>query len=226
MQMPSSPTRKRPGQVRDAIVDVLRSSYAELPVSEIHRRVEEKLGPTPESSIRSYLRLNRDGTFLSPKRGRYLLAEPPGAYHTTPLLPPTTEFPEFSTHGCTVFHGDCFDWFRSRQSSSIHAVVTDPPYGLVEFSEKEKAKLRNGRGGVWRIPPSFDGHERSPLPRFTTLTSADLADLTDFFFEWGRAVLRVIVPGANVVVAGCRTTCANGVPADFAVRPPTNPSPM
>lgn len=182
-------------------MDVLRSSYAELPVSEIHRRVEEKLGPTPESSIRSYLRLNRDGTFSSPKRGRYLLSEPPGAYHTTPLLPPTTEFPSFSTHGCTVFHGDCFDWLRSQSANSIHAIVTDPPYGLVEFSEKEKAKLRNGRGGVWRIPPSFDGHERSPLPRFTTLTAADLADLADFFFEWGRAVLRVIVPGANVVVA-------------------------
>ena len=25
-------------------------------------------------------------------------------------------------------------------------------------------KPANGKGGIWRIPPSFDGHTRSPLP--------------------------------------------------------------
>ena len=60
---------------------------------------------------------------------------------------------------------DCFEWLADCEPCSIHAVVTDPPYGLVEYSENEQAKLRNGRGGVWRIPPSFDGHKRAPLPR-------------------------------------------------------------
>ena len=54
----------------------------------------------------------------------------------------------------------------------MHAIVTDPPYGLLEYSDQEQAKLGRGRGGVWRIPPSFDGHRRAPLPRFTVLTPA------------------------------------------------------
>jgi len=79
--------------------------------------------------------------------------------------------------------------------------VTDPPYGLVEYSEKEQAKLRTGRGGVWRIPPAFDGHQRSPLPRFTTLNTEDLTELADFFRRLGVLLFKVTVPGANIVVA-------------------------
>jgi len=97
--------------------------------------------------------------------------------------------------------GDCMDWLRSRQPGSIHAVVTDPPYGLYEYSEEQQEKLRSGKGGVWRIPPSFDGVVRSPLPRFTVLTQADLKQLDDFFYAWARALTPVLVPGANVVVA-------------------------
>src|SRR5690606_27652205 len=81
-------------------------------------------------------------------------------------------------HGkATLFQGDCFEWLRSQPERSIHAVVTDPPYGLVEYTPKEQKKLRAGRGGVWRIPPAFDGHVRSPLPRFTTLSARDLEQM-------------------------------------------------
>lgn len=57
------------------------------------------------------------------------------------------------------------------------------------------------RGGVWRIPPAFDGVKRSPLPRFTVLTKADLKELEDFFYLWARVLMPVLVPGANVIVA-------------------------
>lgn len=77
----------------------------------------------------------------------------------------------------------------------------DPPYGLVEYEPEEQEKLRNGRGGVWRIPPEFDGTKRSPVPRFTVLSQSDIEELGVFFFNWGRTVLPVLVPGANVVVA-------------------------
>jgi DNA modification methylase len=80
-------------------------------------------------------------------------------------------------------------------------VVTDPPYGLVEYTEKEQTKLRNGRGGVWRIPPSFDGHQRAPLPRFTVLDETDRKELYLFFKRLGVSLIRVTVPGANIVVA-------------------------
>lgn len=100
-----------------------------------------------------------------------------------------------------LFSGDCLEWLAEQRPNSIEAVVTDPPYGLVEYTEKEQAKLRRGRGGVWRIPPSFDGHQRAPLPRFTTLTTKDLSALDAFFHQWSLALTRVLVPGAHVVIA-------------------------
>ncbi|HEV3438068.1 MAG TPA: site-specific DNA-methyltransferase [Gemmata sp.] len=83
----------------------------------------------------------------------------------------------------------------------MHAVITDPPYGLVEYSPEQQSKLRAGHGGVWRIPPSYDGCKRSPLPRFTTLTPSNLADMVEYFGNWGRLLRRVLVPGAHVFVA-------------------------
>lgn len=85
--------------------------------------------------------------------------------------------------------------------SSIHAVVTDPPYGLHEYTPQQQLKMLNGKGGVWRIPPSFDGHQRSPLPRFTTLTDDQREQLRTYFFVWARLLLPKLVPGANVIVA-------------------------
>ena len=89
----------------------------------------------------------------------------------------------FASGMLTLIHGDCFKWLATAQTNSIEAVVTDPPYGLVEYSEIEQNKLRGGRGGVWRIPPSFDGNKRSPLPRFTVLSRDDIAELERFFFS-------------------------------------------
>lgn len=109
--------------------------------------------------------------------------------------------PAFRFGQARLYAGDCLEWLADAPTQSIHACVTDPPYGLVEYTGTEQAKLRAGRGGVWRIPPSFDGHRRSPLPRFTTLSAADRARLRAYFHSWGRALSRVLVPGANVVVA-------------------------
>lgn len=114
----------------------------------------------------------------------------------------TSQFlPAYRFGNTRLFHADCFDWLSEQPPDSIQAVVTDPPYGLVEYSAKEQAKLRQGHGGVWRIPPSFDGHQRSPLPRFTTLSSHDLQSMEEFFRLWGLTLIRVLVPGAHVIVA-------------------------
>lgn len=100
-----------------------------------------------------------------------------------------------------LYQADSLDWLREREPNSIHGVVTDPPYGLVEYTSAQQKKLRAGKGGVWRIPPSFDGHARAPLPRFTTLSSAELDSLERFFREFGEALLPTLVPGAHVLVA-------------------------
>lgn len=107
-----------------------------------------------------------------------------------------------ATRGQYEIHlADAFEWFEGRVENSIHAIVTDPPYGLKEFNDVEKAKLRNGRGGVWRIPPSFDGCDRRPVPRFTVLDDADIAALRLFFKKFAKHAMRVLVPGGHVMIA-------------------------
>lgn len=96
---------------------------------------------------------------------------------------------------------DCLSWMDSRPANSVHAVVTDPPYGLKEFTRNEQEKLRRGKGGVWRIPPSFDGCKRSPLPRFTVLSEQELGQLRQFFCEFAKRVMRVLVPGGHLFIA-------------------------
>jgi site-specific DNA-methyltransferase (adenine-specific) len=101
-----------------------------------------------------------------------------------------------------VHHTDCFDWLRACPPRSVHAVCTDPPYGVLEFTSKEVAKLRAGRGGVWRLPPMIGGSQRDPLPRFTVLTEAQKQTLRLFFLDWGKLLFPALVPGAHVCVAG------------------------
>lgn len=100
-----------------------------------------------------------------------------------------------------LVHNDCFAWLENQESNSFHAVVTDPPYGLKEYTTEETTKLRCGKGGVWRIPPTFDGCTRRPLPRFTVLNGEGKRQLQGFFARWAEEVLRVLVPGAHVFIA-------------------------
>jgi hypothetical protein len=101
-----------------------------------------------------------------------------------------------------IYETDAFDWLENAPTNSVHAVVTDPPYGLKEYTEKELLKLRNGNGGgVWRIPPSFDGCRRSPIPRFTVLGPTEKEALTQFFTKLASLLMRVVVPGGHVMIA-------------------------
>ena len=100
-----------------------------------------------------------------------------------------------------IIHGDAFDWLEKARPNSIHAVVTDPPYGLIEYTPREIEKLRSGRGGVWRIPPAFDNAVRKPLPRFTVLKDGDKERLEQFFDHLANLLMPVLVPGAHVFIA-------------------------
>ena len=100
-----------------------------------------------------------------------------------------------------LFNADAFEWLRSRDQSSVHAVITDPPYGLLEYSEDQKRKLRAGKGGVWRIPPAFDGCSRRPVPRFTILDERHKTELEAFFSRFATLLFPVLVPGAHVFIA-------------------------
>ncbi|MHB1004982.1 MAG: DNA-methyltransferase [Chloroflexota bacterium] len=192
--------RYAPGRVRDAVLQVLTLTSEPLSVKQIEERVSKVIGPTPTSSVRSYLRLNTPNLFVREERGVYRVAYEYGGVQREITQVRGWETP-VAIGRAELIHGDCFDWLESQEDNSITAVVTDPPYGLQEYTPEQQYKLRNKKGGIWRIPPSFDGHVRSPLPRFTTLTDSQIEQLRAFFFVWGRLLLPKLVPGANVVVA-------------------------
>ena len=197
--MPVADQRRPPGEVRDAVLATLQSHPSGAPVQEIVTDVRRLLGDVPDSSIRSYLRLNTPRLFERPRRGHYRLSgvpTPPDSATST-----TRRFPTVVTGQTTLVQAECVEWLGCQPPNSVHAVVTDPPYGLVEYSSKEQRKLRNRQGGIWRLPPAFDGVERSPLPRFTVLSPSDLEELGSFFTRWTKALIPVLAPGANVVLA-------------------------
>lgn len=110
-------------------------------------------------------------------------------------------FESYTLEKALIIHADCIEWMKLFPESSIHAVVTDPPYGVKEYEPEQLEKRTNGNGGVWRIPPSFDGHVRSPLPRFTALNNGERKLMRDYFSEWAKLVLRAIRPGGHIFVA-------------------------
>lgn len=185
---------RAPGAVRDAIVEHLTLVGAPASTSEIARAVEHRIGPVSSSSIRSYLALNTPKVFKRVDRGQYQLVSTNGE-HKKPIPAPIT------VGSAQIYQADAFDWIAAQAPNSIHAVVTDPPYGVVEYSSTEQAKLRAGKGGVWRIPPAFDGHQRAPLPRFTTLRPAEVQQVHAFILRLARGLHRILVPGGNLAIA-------------------------
>jgi len=100
-----------------------------------------------------------------------------------------------------LIHADCFEWLGRLQENSLHAIVTDPPYGVKEYDIDQLEKRASGNGGIWRIPPSFDGHTRAPLPRFTALDASERRRIRTFFVEWARVTVHALRPGGHVFVA-------------------------
>ena len=111
------------------------------------------------------------------------------------------DYKQFRVGRSLILHADCFEWLGQIPENSIHAIVTDPPYGVKEYDFEQLEKRSNGNGGIWRIPPSFDGNVRAPLPRFTALNQKEREALSRFFFEWGKVVRHALRPGGHVFVA-------------------------
>jgi site-specific DNA-methyltransferase (adenine-specific) len=111
------------------------------------------------------------------------------------------DYPSQAIGNSCLVHADCFEWLSRLPADSLHAVVTDPPYGVKEYDVDQLAKRAAGNGGIWRIPPSFDGHARAPLPRFTALNAKERAALRRFFVEWTKLVVGALRPGGHVFIA-------------------------
>lgn len=83
----------------------------------------------------------------------------------------------------------------------MHAVVTDPPYGILEYTPEQLLKRRNGKGGIWRLPQSYDGNKRNPMPRFTVLTATDHKRIQEFHSKLAPMLFKVLVPGGHIILS-------------------------
>jgi DNA modification methylase len=101
----------------------------------------------------------------------------------------------------TIFNADSFTWLSTQRANSFHAVVTDPPFGVLEYTAGEITKRRKGRGGIWRLPNAFDGAVREPMPRFTVLNDHDRMEILAFHLRLAPELFRVLVPGAHIFLA-------------------------
>ena len=136
--------RRRPGEVRDAIVSVLEARPLGASVHDIAESVANLIGEVPPSSVRSYLRLNTPELFARMDRAQYTLS---GFEAPAEASRETAGAADFHFGRATLVLADCNDWLDAQAADSIHAVVTDPPYGLVEYSDAEQTKLRQGSRG-------------------------------------------------------------------------------
>ncbi|RRR65452.1 MAG: site-specific DNA-methyltransferase [Candidatus Viridilinea halotolerans] len=111
------------------------------------------------------------------------------------------DYPSTTLGRALLVHADCIAWLGRIEHESIHAIVTDPPYGVKEYNPDQIEKRTHGKGGIWRIPPAFDGSIRAPLPRFTALNSKERELMRCFFTEWGELALKALVPGGHLFIA-------------------------
>ena len=100
-----------------------------------------------------------------------------------------------------IVHADAFEWLASLQPESLDGLVFDPPYGVKEYEVHEIERMVSGGPGIWRIPPSFDGSKRAPLPRFTALDEKERSTLHKFFRDLAIVALPALKPGAHVFMA-------------------------
>ena len=52
----------------------------------------------------------------------------------------------------------------SQPANTVHAIVTDPPYGLREYTSDEKRKLREGRAQFQHLAPGFEPEAVTGVP--------------------------------------------------------------
>ncbi len=96
---------------------------------------------------------------------------------------------------CELVGGHCFDSMAHRSASSVHAVVTDPPWGLKEYTAEEKTRQRRGR--VRRRLVAYGVRCRDSPCRATRRSGG----LPSSFGSGGGGALRVLGPGGHVFLA-------------------------
>lgn len=103
--------------------------------------------------------------------------------------------PWFEAPGVTVWHGDCIEVMRGMPDESVHAIVTDPPYGLANTSPSQVTETI----GRWLAG------ERDYLPGGSGFMGKAWDAFVPPVAVWDEC-LRVLKPGGHLLAfAGSRT---------------------
>ncbi len=140
--------------------------------------------------------------------------------------------PVFEAGGVRLFHGDCIEVMRELPDESVHAVVTDPPYGIAfmgkawdqpgEFGSQRK----NGQPAVHmreagRARAQIGGTGAMDAGRYDLSPSAML-NFQRWCEAWARECYRLLKPGGHLLSFGGSRTwhrLASGIEdAGFEVR--------
>src|SRR2546426_1074955 len=90
---------------------------------------------------------------------------------------------------------DCMEWLPTSAENSFHAIITDPPYGMIEYSEKELRKLRIGKGGFRPKLAETEFKDVCSMPRscwepWAILRKPFVGRLSQNLTKWGTGGLR------------------------------------
>jgi len=119
-----------------------------------------------------------------------------------------------------LLHGDALAVLAGLEAASVHAIVTDPPYGL-EFMGKEWDSFKT-RKDKWQGCISAEDRGENDLftrkgfktlPEFRSLKASAMPAYQEWCRQWAVAALRVARPGAHLLAFGGtrtfhRLTCA------------------
>lgn len=114
--------------------------------------------------------------------------------------------PAFAEGGITLYQGDCIEVMRDLPDASVHAVVTDPPYGI-DFMGKDWDSAVKLSGGMLGLIAKGNGPaERGPLAKGGTLSQGyanhDGIAFEAWVTEWARECLRILKPGGHLLAFG------------------------
>lgn len=108
--------------------------------------------------------------------------------------------------GVTLYHGDCIEVMRTLPDSSVHAVITDPPYGL-EFMGADWDSFGRETSNGYRERPritdrpdavsAFAGHGGQGVNSFQAGRP-----FQDWCEIWAREASRVLKPGGYMLAFG------------------------
>lgn len=125
----------------------------------------------------------------------------------------------------TLYHGDCLDVLRELPDASVHAVVTDPPYGIAfmgkEWDQFGEFGSTRKRGDYTRNKRRGTHDDALEAGRYDLSPSA-MVNFQRWCEAWSRECLRVLKPGGYMLVFGGSRTwhrLASGIEdAGFEIR--------